>query len=170
MKRFFLFLFGLVIAFAATSSYAQNLSTLNTPLSQPDGGQSSVAEIGQGKVTIVSFWATWCKPCKEEMKAVHAMYDELKEQGIEYIAVSIDNTKTMAKVGPYINAKGYEFPVLIDPNREIFEVVNGTEVPYTLMYDMNGALRYKHDGYLDGDEEHLKEEALGLAAEGQTGS
>ncbi len=170
MKRFLLPLLGLLLAATVTTVQAQDLSTLSTPLAKPDGGQSSIAEIGQGKVTIVSFWATWCKPCKEEMKAVHAMYDELKEQGIEYIAVSIDNTKTMARVGPYINSKSYLFPVLIDPNREIFEVVNGTEVPYTLMYDMNGKLRYKHDGYLDGDEEHLKEEALGLVAEGQTGS
>lgn len=161
---------GLVFALTFTSAWGQDLSTLNTSLSKPDGGQGSIAEIGKDKVTIVSFWATWCKPCKEEMKAVHAMYDELKEQGVEYIAVSIDNTKTMAKVGPYVNAKGYEFPVLIDPNREIFEIVNGTEVPYTLMYDANGVLRHKHDGYLEGDEHRLKEEALELVAEGTTGS
>ena len=170
MKRFLLPIMGLVFALTFTTAWGQDLSTLNTALSTPDGSQGSIADIGKDKVTIVSFWATWCKPCKEEMKAVHAMYDELKEQGVEYIAVSIDNTKTMAKVGPYINAKGYEFPVLIDPNREIFEVVNGTEVPYTLMYDATGALRHKHDGYLDGDEERLKEEALELVAEGTTGS
>ena len=96
---------------------------------------------------------------------MHTMYEELKAQGVEYVAVSVDNTKTMAKVGPFITSKGYAFPILLDPNKEIFEIVNGTEVPYTLVYDTQGKLRFKHDGYLEGDIEHLKEEALKLAAE-----
>lgn len=168
MKRIFLPI--LTFLFMAAGLQAQDLSSLTTPLETPDGSQTSIAEVGKNKVTVVSFWATWCKPCKEEMKAVHDMYSELQGQGIEYIAVSIDNTKTMARVGPYVNSKGYEFPVLLDPNKEIFEIVNGTEVPYTLVYDSKGALRFKHDGYLEGDEEHLKEEVMSLVSETESGS
>lgn len=157
-----------LLLFAASAAFGQDLVTLNTPLATPDGSQTSISDLGKGKVIIVSFWATWCTPCKEEMKAVHEVYEELKAQGVEYVAISVDNTKTMAKVGPYITSKGYTFPVLLDPNKEIFEIVNGTEVPYTLVYDTQGKLRYKHDGYLEGDIEHLKEEVLGLAAESQS--
>lgn len=156
------------LVLAASATYAQDLSSLSNPLAMPDGKQTSIAELGKGKVIIVSFWATWCTPCKEEMKAMHPMYDELKAQGVEYVAVSVDNTKTMARVGPFITSKGYTFPILLDPNKEIFEMVNGTEVPYTLVYDMEGKLRAKHDGYLEGDIEHLKEEVLKLVAEGQS--
>lgn len=153
---------------AVSAAYSQDLSSLGTPLAMPEGNQTSIAELGKGKVIIVSFWATWCTPCKEEMKAMHTVYDELKANGVEYVAVSVDNTKTMARVGPYITSKGYTFPILLDPNKEIFEVVNGTDVPYTLVYDMQGKLRFKHDGYLEGDIDNLKEEVLALAAEGQS--
>ncbi|MCE2502948.1 MAG: TlpA family protein disulfide reductase [Chlorobi bacterium] len=149
---------------------AQNLSTLDIPLETPDGDQTSIAEIGADKVTIVSFGATWCVPCKKEMKAINEIYSELQDKGVEYIAVFIDNTKTMAKVGPYVKGKKFKFPVLLDPNSEVFETVNGTEVPYALIYDQNGELQFKHDGYLDGDEEHIKEEAFSLTESPENGS
>jgi thiol-disulfide isomerase/thioredoxin len=151
---------------AVADASAQNLSTLSTLLSTPSGDQASVAKLGEGKVTIVSFWATWCKPCKEEMKAMQPLYDRLKEKGVQYVAVSIDNTKTMAKVGPYIASKGYTFPVLLDPNSELFRAVNGTEVPFTLVYNADGTLHAKHDGYFDGDETKLEKEITDLVEKG----
>ncbi|MEZ4784325.1 MAG: TlpA disulfide reductase family protein [Candidatus Kapaibacterium sp.] len=160
-----------LIAFfvVVAGSLAQNLSTLNTPLETPDGTQTSLAEIGEGKVIIVSYGATWCVPCKKEMQAVNNIYDSLQAHGIEYVAVFIDNTKTMSKVGPYVNAKKFKVPVLLDPSQETFEAVNGTEVPYALIYDQNGELKFKHDGYFEGDEEHLMEEAVSLIEGTETG-
>ena len=155
---------------SVTGSLAQNLSTLSTPLEAPDGTQTSLADLGAGKVTIVSFGATWCVPCKKEMQAVNDIYDSLQSNNIQYVAVFIDNTKTMSKVGPYVTAKKFKFPVLLDPNQEVFETVNGTEVPYALIYDQNGELKFKHDGYFEGDEEHLMEEALSLVEGGEAAS
>lgn len=153
---------SLLLIVGAAGLTAQPLATLTTPLSAPDGTQTTIAELGMGKVTIVSYGATWCVPCKKEMAAVNDLYPTMQEHGIEYIAVFIDNTKTMARVGPYVTSKGFLFPVLLDPNSEVFEAVNGTEVPYTLVYDATGTLKFKHDGYLEGDEEHLMEEAMSL--------
>ncbi len=153
---------SLILVAGAVGMSAQPLSTLTTPLSSPDGTQTTIAELGMGKVTIVSYGATWCVPCKKEMAAVNELYPTMQENGIEYIAVFIDNTKTMARVGPYVTSKGFLFPVLLDPNSEVFEAVNGTEVPYTLVYDATGAIQFRHDGYLEGDEEHLMEEAMSL--------
>lgn len=150
----------LVIGTIAAS--AQSIATFSNMLSTPTGEQKSVAQLGTGKVTIVSFWATWCKPCKAEMAAVGPKYEELKAKGIEYIAVSIDNTKTMAKVAPYLASKGYHFPVLLDPNSEVFRAANGTDVPYTLVFKADGTLHAKHNGFLEGDEEKLVEEATAL--------
>ena len=142
---------------------AQDISTLTTPLSTPDGLQKTIAELGHGKPTIVSFWATWCRPCKEEMKAMWELYQRLGGQ-FEYIAVSIDNTKTMAKVGPFIQSKGYGFPVLLDPNSEIFQLVGGANVPFALMFNADGTLHSKHDGFLPGDEGKIEEELNSMAA------
>jgi len=155
----------LTIVLCCTSSVglvAQNISTLTMPLTTPDGVQQTIAELGAGKPTIVSFWATWCKPCKEEMKAMWELYQRMGGK-FQYIAVSIDNTKTMARVGPYVQSKGYSYPVLLDPNSELFQFLGGTNVPYALMYNADGTLRSKHDGFLPGDEVKIEEELKGMA-------
>jgi peroxiredoxin len=166
-------LLPVLVAFVALSAgaAAQNISSLSQLMTTPGGEKVSIASLGAGKVTIVSFWATWCKPCKEEMKAMQPLYEKLKAQGIEYIAVSIDNTKTMAKVGPFITSKNYTFPVLLDPNSEMFLGLNGTQVPYTLIFRADGSLAKKHDGYLEGDEAKLEAELMELlASSGGTGA
>ena len=158
-SAFFTLFFAL---FAATSVNAQNISTLDALLSTPDGDQTSVATLGEDKVTIVSFGATWCAPCKKEMAAMNKVYDSLQANGIEYVAIFIDNTKTMARVGPYVRAKGFSFPTLLDPESELFALLGGTEVPYALIFGMEGEVAFKHDSFLEGDEEHILEEAFSL--------
>lgn len=95
-----------------------------------------------------------------------------KFQGkVEYIAVSIDDTKTMSKVGPYISSKGYTFSVLLDPSKDLFRALNGTDVPYTLVYGADGKLVSKHDGFLAGDEVKMEAELIKLVdAMGATGA
>ncbi len=158
-----LLLIPALLLVASATLTAQSISTLTTPLTTPDGAQQTIAELGQGKPTIVSFWATWCKPCKEEMKAMWELYQKMGDR-FQYIAVSIDNTKTMAKVGPYIRSKGYTFPVLLDPNSEVFQTLGGTNVPYALMFNADGTLHSKHDGFLEGDEAKIEEELNGMNA------
>jgi thiol-disulfide isomerase/thioredoxin len=160
MKATFALVPALLLALSI-SAFSQNIESITTPLTTPGGEQTSIAQIGKGKPTVVSFWATWCKPCKEEMKAMGPIYERLKGK-IAYVAVSIDNTKTMAKVGPFIESKGYTFPVLLDPNSEVFLMLNGTNVPYTVIFNADGTLHSKHDGYLEGDEVKLEEELVGM--------
>lgn len=158
-----------VLLMAAANLSAQNLSNLSTVLAMPDGTETSVAELGAGNVTIVSFSATWCVPCKKEMQAINEIYSDLVGNNIVYVSVFIDDMKTTARVGPYVKAKGFQFPVLLDPGSELFELANGTEVPYTLVYSTTGELRFKHDGFFEGDEEHLFEEAMSLVHEASAG-
>jgi thiol-disulfide isomerase/thioredoxin len=158
--RFFLAGFAILLAMTAPSR-AQDLSSLTHLLSTTAGEQKSVASIGEGKVTVVSFWATWCKPCKEEMRAMFPIVQKF-QGAIEYIAISIDDTKTMAKVAPFVSSKGYTFTVLLDPNRDLFKSLNGTDVPYTLVYTAGGKLHSKHDGFLPGDEVKMEQTLISL--------
>ena len=77
--------FLLMVLLGGATLSAQQLSSLTTPLATPDGEQKTLAELGAGKVTIVSFGATWCVPCKKEMAAVNDLYPTMQENGIEYI-------------------------------------------------------------------------------------
>ena len=75
-------------------------------------------EIGDGPL-LLSFWATWCKPCLEELIEFQKLYDDYKEKGFKMLAISNDSERTVAKVKPYVKSKSYNFPVLFDTNSDI---------------------------------------------------
>lgn len=98
----------------------------------------------RGKVVFVNFWATWCKPCEEEMPSMQRMYEVLKKQyqNFELLAVSIDS-KEPDVVEAF--AKKYEvtFPVLHDKKGKIKEMYKTTGVPETFIVDQNGVIAEK---------------------------
>src|SRR5690242_19601287 len=73
----------------------------------------------EGKLMIISFWATWCSPCKLELNTVAEVYEDWqKETGVKLIAISIDDSKTSPKVAPYVNGKGWEYEEYLDENSD----------------------------------------------------
>ncbi len=111
-----------------------------------------------GKPMIISFWATWCKPCKKELDAIAEEYaDWQKETGVKLIAISIDDSKSSSKVVTDVKSKGWEYEVYIDENSDFKRAMNISTVPFTFIINGKGEIVYKHDGYTDGSEEHLFE-------------
>ncbi|MBT4970186.1 MAG: TlpA family protein disulfide reductase [Bacteroidetes bacterium] len=119
-------------------------------------------QVKSGQVTVIVFWATWCAPCKKELVNIDELYEDWKDDyGIEVIAISIDNSRNATKVKPYINGKGWEFPVLIDVNSNSKALFNYPTVPFSALIDKNKRIVYTHNGYVEGDEynleKHIKE-------------
>ena len=89
-----------------------------------------------GNPIIISFWATWCKPCKAELNTIAEEYDDwTDETGVKLIAVSIDDARSSTRVEPYINAQGWEYLVLLDPNGDLKRAMNVNNVPHTFLVD-----------------------------------
>lgn len=157
-------LFSLLLALSfSTGVFAQ---IPEAQVKNTDGTQMNTSEISNdGKPMIISFWATWCKPCVRELTAISEVYEDWQEEtGVKLIAVSIDDARNMTKVLPFINSKGWEFDILLDPNQEFKRAMNVNNVPHTFLIDGNGNIVYQHNSYAEGDEDDLYEMILDLAA------
>ncbi len=130
-------------------------------------GEAIVLEdlLGQGPL-LIDFWATWCKPCIKELPYIQKMDHELAERGLKVLAVTIDSPKTQSRVKPFVKGKKYDFTVVLDPTQDVFRKMQGKgSVPYVVVLDSEGYIRYRHTGYRPGDEKELEKVVLELMDE-----
>ena len=126
---------------------------------------SSSVITNNAKPVIVSFWATWCKPCVTELNTIHEVYaDWQKETGVKLIAISIDDARTMSSVAPFINGKGWDYEVYLDPNSDFRRAMNVNMVPHTFLLNGNLEVVDQHTSFAPGDEDKLFEKVRKTAA------
>lgn len=110
------------------------------------------------KLTIFSFWATWCSPCKRELDAISEIYGDWQEDyDVQLVAVTIDNARALPKVAPLVAAKGWDYTILSDVKEVFKRAMNIQSVPHTFVADQNGNIIYTHSGYSPGDEYELED-------------
>jgi peroxiredoxin len=129
-------------------------------LNNVDGKKINVADYGKsGKVTVLSFWATWCIPCKKELSNISELYEEWqKKYNVQVVAVSIDDSRSAGKVKPYVESQRWTYQVLLDVNQDLKRELNIQSVPFTVVVDSTGKIISTHSGYVEGDEFVLEEE------------
>ena len=101
---------------------------------------------------IIDFWATWCEPCKKQMRYLDLFHNHFKDLGFKVLTVNTDTPKSMSKVKPYVRTKGFEFNVAVDPNSQIKKKMKIQQMPTTIIVDQDGTVVYRHKGYVPGDE------------------
>jgi peroxiredoxin len=146
---------SLVAALSVLSCFA---ALPEVTLRSMDGKEVNVSTLGvSGKPVIISFFATWCKPCMRELKAIDELYaDWQDETGVEMYLVSIDQGQDVQKVAPLVNGYGWEYKVLLDPNGSLKRAMNVQNVPHLFVIDGKGKIVYQHTGYTPGDEEEIR--------------
>lgn len=158
-KIVFYFSLFSIILFSGTS-FAQN--------SQPDipavdiktlsGETFNTMSISNDGPIFLSFWATWCKPCVQELMAINENYiDWQEETGLKVYAVSIDDTKSCNRVAPFVNGKAWDFEVLLDINSDFKRAMNVINVPHSFILDKTGKIIWQHTSYSPGDEDEIYE-------------
>jgi cytochrome c biogenesis protein CcmG/thiol:disulfide interchange protein DsbE len=125
-----------------------------------NGKKVNVADYGKsGKITILSFWATWCIPCKKELANMAELQEDwAKKYNTQIVAVSIDDSRNTTKVKPYVDGQRWEYEVLLDVNQDLKRNLNIPSVPFTILVDSEGKIVYTHSGYTEGDEYVLEEQ------------
>lgn len=116
-----------------------------------------------GKPMIINFWATWCAPCVKELNTIADEYPTwVKETGVKLVAVSIDDARNTAKVKPFVDAKGWEYEIILDPNSDFKRAMGVNNPPMTFLVDGSGNIVWSHNSYAPGDEDELYEEVKKL--------
>jgi thiol-disulfide isomerase/thioredoxin len=159
MKKLLLAVCSFIFTTALIAQTESGRKIPSVEVKKLDGTNFNTKEItNDGKPIIISFWATWCTPCKKELNTIHDLYDEWKsETGVKLIAVSIDDARNIQKVAPYVNGRNWEYEVYLDPNQDFKRAMNVNNIPHTFLLNGNGEVVYQHNSYAEGDEIKLYE-------------
>ena len=111
-----------------------------------------------GKPILICFWATWCKCCKSEFNTISEKYDDWKkETGVKVITISVDDSKTSAKVAPFVNANGWDFETYLDVNQDFKRAMNVQTPPHNFLIDGKGNIVWESASYVEGSETKMYE-------------
>ena len=156
----------LLMALMVTGLHAQSKSDLpNVTLKNLAGKDVNISKLSNdGNPIVITFWATWCKPCIKEHIALSDVYEDWQDEtGVKIYSVSIDDSRSTAKVKPFVEGKGWDFEVLLDVNGDLKRAMNVSNPPHTFLVDGNGKIVYQHSCYVDGSENELFEEIQKIA-------
>jgi cytochrome c biogenesis protein CcmG, thiol:disulfide interchange protein DsbE len=147
---------SIVIILYSCISYGQK-SIPSTTLKSLEGKNVNVNSLlKDASYTVVSFWATWCVPCRKELELLKTYEkDWQRKYKTQIIAVTADDAKTLPKVKPLLATKKWNYIHLSDVDKK-FQIAMGIpNVPYTLILNAKGEVVYSHSGFANGDEVEL---------------
>ena len=155
----------LAVCLFTLTSFAQKRPLPNIQVNTLDGSKFNIRQIeNDGNPIVISFWATWCKPCKKELNNIAEVYDDWQDEtGVKLIAISIDDSRTKAKVAPYVNASDWEYEIYLDSNSDLKRAMGVSTVPHTFLLNGKNEIVWHHKGYADGDEVELLKEIKKLS-------
>lgn len=158
--KHFLFVLTMIVA---TTIQAQT-SLPEAMVEDVNGIRSSTTAFeNDGAPMIISFWATWCKPCLKELAAIEEVYEDwVDETGVKLIAISVDDSRSAPRVRSFVLGSGWEYDVYLDKNGDFKRAMNVVNIPHTFLLDGEGNIVYQHTSYAPGDEDDLYEKILEL--------
>ena len=160
-------LLGCLAFFLTVQGQAQQAPdfTLNNLAGKPVRLSAAAA----GKVVLLNFWATWCVPCVKELPHLQALQDRYGDRGLQVLTISTDGPDRLAAVAAFVGRYGYTMPVLLDTRSEVVALFDPQlTLPYTILFDRSGRIRFAHLGYSPGDERVLDREIATLLEEPET--
>ena len=120
----------------------------------------SLEEIKGEELTVIDFWATWCKPCTKAMPKLNKIYHEFKDQGVSMIGISCDGPRSISKVPAVANTLQIDYHILKDIDCEVMNSYQYQAFPTLIILDDQNEVVYLHEGFGNGDEEEIKEAIL----------
>jgi len=126
-------------------------------LSDFKGKAIKVAEL-QGKVVLVDFWASWCKPCKEELPVLEELHKKFADQGLVIVGVNIDKEASIATEFLSKNKLNLSFSIVNDKEHGVAKRYAPPTMPSSYLIDRSGKIRFVHEGFRASDGAKLEAE------------
>lgn len=118
----------------------------------------SLEDLKGEKLTVLDFWATWCKPCVSSIPKLNNIYNEYSTQGIEFIGVNVDGPRNLSKVKPFARSMKITYALVLDPDQNLVDRFNVTVFPTMIVLDEKGKEVFIHEGFNPGDEQLIRDE------------
>ncbi len=112
----------------------------------------------EDKISVISFWATWCKPCLSELRSYSTNYENWKEDlNLEIYTIAVEDPIMMDKARSYAEMHNWDFQQFYDERAQATKTFGFENLPYTLVYAPDKSLIYSSNNYLQGDEQKLED-------------
>lgn len=152
-----LFIAFLLLLFTYTGL---NQDIYNFRLKNLDNRTVTYQDLKGEKLTVIDFWATWCKPCIKSIPKLVEMSEELSSEGVQFIGVSVDGPRNLNKVKPFAKSLGISYPILLDSDNSVMVRIGVRAVPSLIVVNSDDEIVYFHEGYGPGEEQIIKQEIL----------
>ncbi len=156
----------LVLALSAMTVQAGSIADFE--LKDVNGRTTKFSQVRGARLTLVDFWATWCKPCLKAIPKLSAIARDYESRGVKVVSINTDSPRNSNKVKPFVRMYKISYPVLLDPNGIVTSRLNVTAYPTLFIINDRNEILYTHIGFRPGDGEHLKkklDELLGAGGE-----
>ena len=153
MKKLAVISFIFVLVFNA---YSQK-TVYDFELPDLQNRYTAFSELKGEQLTIIDFWASWCKPCVNSIPELASIYNDFSEKGVEVIGINIDGPRNQSKVKPMGITYGINYPVLLDPDMDILTGMGFNSIPALVISDAENNILYTHQGFKKGDEIILRQ-------------
>lgn len=144
----------LAIGISTQKSYGQ--SFLYSKFQDLEGNYVTIDEIKGETLTILDFWATWCKPCVKSIPENVKIASEYENAGLKFIGINEDSPRNLSKVRPFANSLNIDYQVILDPDQDLMTELSVSVLPTLIIFDKNGKVLYTHEGYITGDEDIIR--------------
>ena len=129
----------------------------NFSLKDVDGKPHTLSDYLGKQVVVLTYFATWCEPCKMELTDLNSYYRTIADQPVTILAIAIDEPETQGDVRQFAKQRRYGFPVLLDTEQEAAALFNPKrEAPFMVVIDKVPSIYWTHAGYLPGDDARIR--------------
>ena len=156
------YFFLVIILIFISPAIAQEKIAPNFKAETLDGKKIELSKLLENGPVLISFWATSCKPCIEELNDIKESYAEFENKGLKFLAISQDGPRSVSKVRGLVSSLRWKYIVVLDTDMNISKKYQVLGIPHTVLITKDGKIAYTHTTYRKGDDKILKDKIAEL--------